>query len=138
MNIEITTPKGEVKSIIINQFPALDGWDIQQRYVEFAASHDKELRKAYTLEVLGYAAVVMAADRSIPLTTSAMIDNHLCSWQNVQKVFEEVLWQNGIDPATHADNPTYWSKAGAEMATSFLAEVSQLMGPAFQLMNKDG
>lgn len=133
MNIEISTPQGEVKTIQINQFPALDGWDIQQRFVEFAASHDKDHRKAFTIEVLGYASVVMAADRFLPLTTSAIIDNHLCSWQNVQTVFEEVLRQNGIDPSTHADQPHYWAKAGAEMATAFIAEVSQLMGPALQL-----
>lgn len=134
MNIEITTPNGEVKTIVINQFPALDGWDIQQRFVEFAASHDKELRKAFTLEVLAYASVQLAADRFMPLTTAAIIDNHLCDWKNVQKVFEETLKQNGIDPATHADQPMYWAKAGAEMATSFIAECSNLLGPALKMM----
>lgn len=131
MNIEISMPSGEIKTVSIGQIPALDGWDIQQRFIEFAASSDKELRRAYTLEVLGYAKVVIA-DRELPLATDALIDNHLGSWQNVQKVFEEVLLQNGIDPKTHADQPHYWAKAGNEMATAFIAEVSLLLGPAFQ------
>jgi hypothetical protein len=131
MNIEISMPGGEVKTVSIGQIPALDGWDIQQRFIEFAASSDKELRRAYTLEVLAYAKVLIA-DRELPLATDALIDNHLGSWQNVQKVFEEVLLQNGIDPKTHADQPHYWAKAGNEMATAFIAEVSLLLGPAFQ------
>lgn len=137
MNIEITLPSGEVKSIVIGKFPALDGWDIQQRFIEFAASSDKDVRRAYTLEVLAYAQVVQSSDRTLPLTTNALIDNHLGSWQNVQRVFEEVLQQNGIDPKTHADQPHYWAKAGNEMATSFIAEVSQLLGPAFQMMKQE-
>lgn len=132
-NVEITTPSGESKSIVINQFPALDGWDIQAKFIEFAASSDKEFRRQYTLDVLAYASVQMAPDRVLPLNTDALIDNHLGSWQNVQKVFEEILMQNGINPKTHADQPMFWAKAGAEMATAFIAEVSQLIGPAFQL-----
>lgn len=135
MNIQISTPQGDVKDIVINQFPALDGWEIQAKFIEFAASQDKEFRRGYTLEVLKYADVVMAADRTLSLTTAALIDNHLGSWQNVQKVFEEVLMQNGIDPKTHADQPHYWSKAGAEMATAFIAECSQLLGPAMAFAN---
>lgn len=137
MNIEIKTPKGEVKNIRINHMPALDGWDIQQRFVEFAASHDKDHRKAFTIEVLAYATVIISSEVQLPLTTAALIDNHLCSWQNLQRVFEEVLLHNGIDPKTHADQPHYWSKAGAEMATSFIAEVTQLLGPALQLTKSE-
>jgi hypothetical protein len=136
MNIEITTPTGLVKSISIGHFPALDGWDIQQRFIEFAASSDKEFRRGYTLEVLSYSKVIID-DRELPLNVPAVIDNHLMSWQNIQAVFEETLRQNGIDPKTHADQPNYWAKAGSEMATAFVAECSQLLGPAFQMVNKE-
>jgi hypothetical protein len=137
MNIELHTPDGTQKDIFIGKFPAMDGWEIQQRFIEFAASSDKDFRRAYTLEVLTYAKVVQSADRMLPLTTDALIENHLGSWQNVQRVFEEVLLQNGIDPKTHADQPHYWAKAGNEMATAFIAEVSVLLGPAFQMIQKD-
>jgi|SRR5579864_964457 len=130
MNIELRTPQGTIKVIAIEKFPAMDGWDIQERFVQFAASHDKDFRREYTLEVLTYAKVVQADGGNLPLSTDALINNHLGSWENVRDVFEEVLRQNGIDPKTHADTPQYWAKAGSEMATSFIASVTELLGPA--------
>ena len=131
MNIQITTPKGEAKDIAIRQMPALDGWEIQAKFLEFAASSDGDFRRNYTLEVLKYADVVNG-ERALPIATAALIENHLGSWQNVEKVFEEVLMQNGIDPKTHANKPHFWANAGVEMATSFIAEVAVLLGPAFE------
>lgn len=132
MQIEIVTPRGEVKTIAIAYFPALDGWDIQARFLEFAASTDKVFRKAYTMEVLSYTRVIVR-DQELQLSTDALVDNHLCSWQNVQRVFEETLRFNGIDPETHADKPYFWSRAGEEMAIAFLAEVTKMLGPALQM-----
>jgi hypothetical protein len=134
MNIEITTSQGTVRSIAIEKFPAMDGWDIQEQFLQFAASRDKDFRRAYTLEVLSYAKVVLPDGVSLPLSTDALINNHLGSWENVRDVFEEVLRQNGIDPAKHADRPEYWSKAGAEIATSFIAATSELLGPALSMI----
>ena len=132
MNIELRTPQGQIKLIAIERFPAMDGWDIQEQFIQFAASRDKEFRRAYTLEVLRYAHVLQDDGGSLPLSTDALINNHLGSWENVRDVFEEILRQNGIDPETHADKPDYWAKAGSEMATSFIAAASNLMGPAME------
>jgi hypothetical protein len=132
MNIEITLPDGKSNTVEIALIPALDGWDIQQRFVEFAASHDKDFRRAYTLEVLSYASVEVSKGTFIGLKTSAVIDSHLASWRNVEAVFEAVLIHNGIDPKTHADRPVFWEKAGAEMATSFVSEVTRILGPAIE------
>jgi len=134
MNIEITTPQGSIRTIAIEKFPAMDGWDIQERFIQFAASRDKDFRRAYTLEVLSYAKVVQTDGGNLPLSTDALINNHLGSWENVRDVFEEILRQNGIDPKSHADRPDYWSKAGAEMATSFIAATSELLGPALGML----
>jgi hypothetical protein len=133
--IEITSSSGQVKHVVFRHFSALEGWDMQHKFIEFAASTSKEARRAFTMEVLSYATVVFN-DRELPLSTDALIDNHLESWQNVQKVFEGVLEYNGIDPKTHANNPSFWSNAGAEIAISFIAECSKLMGPAFEVVSK--
>jgi hypothetical protein len=125
-----------MKVISIGKFPAMDGWDLQEQFVRFAASTDRDFRRAYTLEVLSYAKVLQDGGGELPLATDALIDNHLGSWENVKEVFEEVLRQNGINPATHADRPTYWSDAGAQMATSFIASASELLGPALEMINK--
>jgi hypothetical protein len=133
--LEITNASGQRRTIRIDKFKAMDGWDIQQKFMEFAASLDKQFRREYTLEVLRYA-YVLYNNVEYPLTTEALIDNHLQSWQNVQIVFEAVLLENGIDPKTHADKPAFWSNAGAEMAISFIAEATKLFGPAMKAMEK--
>ncbi len=135
MNIELQTPIG-LKVIDIAKFPAMDGWDLQEQFVRFAASTDREYRRQYTLEVLSYATVLMEDGGRLPLSTDALINNHLGSWENVRDVFEEVLRQNGINPKTHADRPAYWSEAGAQMATSFIAATTELLGPAFEILSK--
>lgn len=127
--IEIQVSGDQTKIIDIDLFDALTGWEMQRRFLEFAASRDGQYRRAYTLEVLRYAKV-RNGDKQIPLTTDALIDNHLQSWQNVEAVFQGVLLANGIDPKTHANKPDYWVDAGAEMAIAFVAEAIKLMGPA--------
>lgn len=134
MNIEIIVGDG-IRTISIEKFPAMDGWDIQERFVRFAASTDKAFRRDYTLEVLAYAKVVQADGGDLPLSTDALINNHLGSWENVRTVFEEVLKQNGIDPKTHADQPHYWANAGHEMALAFIAATSELIKPALSMLD---
>lgn len=133
--IEITGSNGQVKTVLIDKFPALTGWNMQARFLQFAASSDMAFRTAFTMDVLSFARV-QVGEREMPLSTDALIDNHLESWQNVQAVFEAVLVENGIDPSTHADKPHFWANAGAEMAVGFIAEASKLMGPAMELFER--
>ncbi len=133
----IKLPSGETKNIKISMFAALDGWDIQAKFIEFAASTDRAMRREFTMEVLSYAKA-MSGDMEIPLTTDALIDNHLQTWPNIEAVFEEVLRVNGIDPKTHADKTHYWANAGAEMALAFIAEASNLIGPAMEAYDRAG
>lgn len=133
--LEIKLPSGEIRTILIENFTALEGWEIQQRFIEFASSTSPEFRRQFTFQVLERAKVKVGSNE-VPLKTGALIDNHLQSWQNIKEVFEAVLLKNGIDPKTHADNPNYWSEAGAEMAISFIAEAAKLMGPALHTLNQ--
>lgn len=133
--LEIQSRQGITKCVEVRHFSALDGWELQNNFKSFAASLDKEYRRAYTMEILSYATVVFDG-REIPLSTDALIDNHLEHWHNIQLVFEEVLRFNGIDPTTHADKPDYWAAAGAEMAVAFIAEASKLMGPGLEIIGR--
>jgi hypothetical protein len=135
MMFSITMPSGEKKLIKISMFKALDGWDIQNKFIDFASTKDKQLRREFTLEVLTYAQV-LSGEMEIPLITDALIDNHLQTWQNVEAVFEEVLSQNGINPKTHAEKPNYWAEAGAQLSVAFIAESAKLLGPAMQTYNQ--
>lgn len=130
--IELINSQGQAKRVIIGRFDALDGWDIQSRFRDFAASTDRAFKRAYTMEILSYATVEFNGMK-LPLSTGALIDNHLETWNNIELVFNTILRDNGIDPDTHADKPAYWENAGAEMAISFIAEATKLMGPAIQM-----
>jgi len=133
--IEIVSSQGKVKNITIQNFSALDGWEFQRRFIEFASTTDPKIRRAYIMDVLSYAKVEFD-DLVYPLSTDAMIDNHLEHWKNIVIVFEGILMQNGIDPKTHAESPSFWSNAGAELAVGFLAETTKLMGPAMEMMQQ--
>src|ERR1700758_122048 len=98
--ITINLPDGSSRQIKLSHFPAMDGWEIENKLLNFAASDDAAYRRAYTMRILGYATVVMG-DTELPLATDDLIDNHLRTWQNVKNVFEEVLRFNGIEPRTH-------------------------------------
>lgn len=132
--LEINLPDGRQTRVQIEAWSALDGWELQRRFVEFAVSQDSDFRRSFTMEILSYAKVMLGDDDSeIPLTTAAVINNHLGNWKNVEFVFNSVLQHNGIDPTTHADRPEYWEQAGSQMAIAFLAEASKLIGPAMKI-----
>lgn len=128
---------GKGREVKLSMFAALDGWEIQNKYVEFAMSSDKAFRREFTMEVLQYAHVILDSGQELPLSTDALIDNHLQTWENVHAVFRGVLLYNGINPDTHAEKPHYWANAGAEMAVSFIAECAKLMGPGLQAVNEN-
>ncbi len=133
--VEFNDAQGMPAVAEIRKFAALDGWDIQRRYVSFAASdptRDREFRRDFTMEILSYCTVIKAKGNEIPLSTDALIDNHLGSWQNVELLFKAVLSENGIDPETHANRTNHWAEAGSEMAIAFIAHCSTLIGPAFE------
>ena len=129
---------GKQKLINLYKFAAMDGWDLQRRFLEFSESKDPFERRQYTMDILSYAKVRLQSNE-LPSSTDALIDNHLQTWENIKIVFEEILKYNGIDPVHHAEEDVkrYWSRAGEEMATSFLAEMSNLMGPIIEYTSKN-
>lgn len=129
MIIEITTPSnGQTKLVKVTHFNALDGWDYQRRFIEFAQTKDPKVRREYTMAILSHSFVILD-ELELKLETDALINNHLQDWQNIKKVFEGVLRHNGIDPETHAEKLGYWADAGAEMAVNFVAQLPQLIIP---------
>jgi hypothetical protein len=135
MIIKITNSRGVIP-IKIERFSALFGWDMQRKFIEFAASTDREFRKKFTMEVLGYCKV-LNDERELPMITDALIDNHLETWQNIKFVFESILKDNGIDPETHANKSDYWTTAGQEMASAFISEATQLIVPLMRKPNHE-
>lgn len=135
--MKITLLNGDTKDVKLSRFPAMAGWELQRRYVEFVLTKDAAFRQGFTLEILSYASVrIGESDQA--LSTSALVENHLQKWENIRDVFEGVLALNGIDPANHAEKEHYWSYAGAELAESFIANTTKLIGPLLELqMSKE-
>lgn len=129
---KVILPDGKTNNILINFFPALDGWEIQSRFKDYVRSEDKEFKRAFTIEILSYSEVVLE-EVTLPLKTSDLIQNHLRTWQNIQQIFEAVLRHNGIDPESHAEKAGYWDNVGKELAISFIAEATKLMAPAISM-----
>ncbi|QEG09511.1 hypothetical protein TROPICALSUN_32 [Erwinia phage vB_EamM_TropicalSun] len=131
----IITVNGKNKEIEIGKFAALEGWDLQRQYTEFLATRDTNERINYTMLILSHASVVIGDER-VKLKTSALVDNHLVDWRNVEAVFKAVLIENGIDPERHAERPDYWSNVGGEIASSFIAQAVQMIGPLLDKQNE--
>lgn len=127
--MKLITKSGKEKDIILNKFGAMEGWELQRQFVEFAISKNPEERIAYTMQVLSFASINIAGAEPIPLKTKALIENHLESWEGIREVFNAILMDNGIDPNTHAEKEHYWAHAGGELATAFIAQTVELMGP---------
>lgn len=117
--MELETQTGR-KLIKFLRFSALDGWDIHDRFTAFASSNDPLARRAYVLRVLSYARVLIGS-HELPLSTGALIDNHLCTPENVHAVFKGTLEFNGISIERSAGRSNYATAVGNEIATSFVA-----------------
>ena len=129
--MELILRDGSKRTVEMSYFPALEGWNIQRDYVKFRHTDDNEFRTQFTMRVLSYCKV-MNRDQSFPMTTDAIIDNHLGSWENIKKVFDAILLMNGINPDAHAEQPLYWEKVGSAIAIEFLAQCENLIGPALR------
>lgn len=121
--IDLMHPAGAAKVIEISQFTAMDGWRLQEEFIRFALTDDKKIKRDYVFDVLRYAKVIQKDGGTLPLSTDALVNNHIGSADNMKMVFEEILALNQIDPQTHAKRLHYWAEAGGEMASSFLAAV---------------
>lgn len=122
----------EKRKIQIGRMGAHEGWECQRRFIEFAMSKDPSFRTEYTFEILKHATVLRGGEEGLPLSTNALVENHLQNWRNLEIVFNAVLMENGIDPTTHAEKDHYWAHAGGEIATAFIQQTVDLLGPLIQ------
>lgn len=136
MSIEtVVHPDGKKVQVLINFFPACDGYELQKQYIDFVRSSDEKFRRDYLSRIMTFAEIIKE-ESNLKLLTPQIIDNHLMTWQNIDQIFRAILMKNGIDPESHAQKAGYWEQVGKEMAVSFIAELSLLAGPAFEMAAK--
>jgi hypothetical protein len=132
--MEISTPHG-TKEVLFTKFSALDGLEFRDRFTAFANSRDPKYRRAYVMAVLSSVFVIVGSQR-FAMSTSALIDNHLCTEENIQSVFIGALAFNGIHPSDCAGRVHTMTAIGNEIATSFLSECMDSMGQFVSFLNK--
>jgi hypothetical protein len=122
--IIIPTKTGD-RTITLSVFPALEGFELDRRYrVDYKLQADRYVRREYTLAVLSYASY-----GDTPLATPDAVDSALENWKNVEAVFHAVLNFNGVDLELAEEKARWFEYAGAELATTFIATTTNLMGP---------
>jgi hypothetical protein len=122
--ISVTTSAGD-RIVTLNVFPALEGFELDRRYrTDYKVQPDRHVRREYTLAVLSHAECNGAS-----LATPDHINASLESWKNVEAVFQAVLNFNGVDLELEEEKARWFEYAGSELAATFIATTTQLMGP---------
>jgi len=122
--INVPTTAGD-RAITLGTFPALEGFELDRRYrTDYKMQADRHTRREYTLAVMAFASF-----EGKPLDTVEAIDDVLEVWRNVELIFHSVLAYNGVDLELLEERARWFEFAGAELATTFIATTTSLMGP---------
>jgi hypothetical protein len=85
--ISIKNPDGTESSYLLSKFPAIAGREIVAKYPLSAAPKlgDYAVNEETMLKLMAYVAIPTAND-PIQLTTRALVDNHVKSWETLAKL----------------------------------------------------
>ncbi|CNI76844.1 Uncharacterised protein [Yersinia pseudotuberculosis] len=85
---EIPLPEGGTKTFILSKFPAIAGREIVTQYPTTGAPKigDYKTNEALMLKLMAYVAVPIEGGSQIPLTTSALVNNHVPDFETLMKL----------------------------------------------------
>ncbi|CNI48426.1 hypothetical protein [Yersinia pekkanenii] len=85
---EIPLPDGGTKTYILSKFPAIAGREIVTQYPTTGAPKigDYKTNEALMLKLMAYVAVPVEGGSQIPLTTSALVNNHVPDFETLMKL----------------------------------------------------
>lgn len=94
--ITLTTQDGVEKSYFLSKFPAVAGREIVAKYPlsNMPKLGDYAVSEETMLKLMGFVAVETAAGTSIPLTTRALVDNHVPDWEVLARLEWAMLEYN--------------------------------------------
>lgn len=86
--IEILTQKGETRRYVISKFPAVQGREIVAKYPLSAMPKlgDYAVNEETMLKLMAFVAVPREGGEPLPLTTRALIDNHVPDWETLARI----------------------------------------------------
>ena len=121
--VEIELPDGSMKTYIFSKFPAIAGREIVTQYPLSAMPKmgDYEVNEKIMLKLMCYVAVRLDSGIEQQLTSKALVDNHIRSWETLGKIEVGMIEYN-------------CSFFGNGRASSFLTNIVQTALPMISKM----
>lgn len=93
--ITLKTQAGADKDYVISKFPAVAGREIVAKYPLSAMPKlgDYAVNEETMLKLMAYVGV-QAGDKIIPLTTRALVDNHVPDWETLARIELTIMEYN--------------------------------------------
>jgi len=86
--ITLPLPDGTEKTYLLSKFPAVAGREIVAKYPlsNMPAIGDYQVSEEIMLKLMAYVAVPRAEGEPLRLTTRALVDNHVTSWETLARL----------------------------------------------------
>jgi hypothetical protein len=86
--IKITSPDGQEKTYILSKFPAIAGREIVAKYPLSGLPKlgDYAVNEETMLKLMAFVGVPDASGNVLPLSTRALVDNHVTDWETLAKL----------------------------------------------------
>ena len=94
--ITLKQADGAEKTFILSKFPAIDGREIVAKYPvsNMPKIGDYEVSEQVMLKVTAFVAVEVDGGNTIPLSTKALVNNHVGDWETLAKLEWAMLEYN--------------------------------------------
>lgn len=94
--ITVPTQAGDERTYIIGKFPAVPGLDLLVRLSSIAADRLSNPQPAIDMipKLMAYVAVPRDGADPLPLTTAALVNNHVPDWETGLRLLKEVVTYN--------------------------------------------
>lgn len=129
--ISIEDQKGKTRTFILSKFPAIQGREIIAKYPLSAMPKlgDYAVNEEVMLKLMAFVAVPREGGEPLPLTTRALIDNHVGDWEALAKI-EIAMMEYNVSFFGSGKGSTFL-EAITQKAQVFLSQM--LMGSLGQL-----
>lgn len=95
-DITLTTQTGVAKTFVLSKFPAVAGREIIAKYPTSNVPKigDYDVSEAVMLKLMAFVAVRLDNGTELPLSTRALVDNHVGDWETLARLEFEMLGYN--------------------------------------------
>lgn len=120
--LEVTTQSGEVKTFVLSKFPAIAGREIISKYPtsNIPKLGDYQTSEEVMLKLMAFVAVPRDNGQPLPLTTRALVDNHIPDWETLVRI-EFAMMEYNCSFFANGKGSTFF-EAITQKAQAFLSQ----------------